>query len=67
MQNVLMTENYASMWFVNCTSDQKPGIVDSDGKTPIISATEIYSGCYGKASINFFHLLRPVIKALPVV
>jgi hypothetical protein len=46
--------NYAGMWFVNCSSDQKPGIVDSDGRTPIINATDIYSGCYGKASLNFF-------------
>jgi hypothetical protein len=31
----------------------KPGIVDKD-LNPIMSQDEFYSGCYGRASINFY-------------
>lgn len=47
-------ETYAGMWFFNATSGTKPGIVDSTGKNPIIDATELYSGCYGRVSVNFY-------------
>lgn len=46
-------EVYAGMWFVNCSSDTKPGVVDEDVQE-IISADEFYSGCYGKVSVNFY-------------
>ena len=35
----------------NCKT--KPGIVDKNGQ-PIIDSTEVYSGCYGHASITFY-------------
>lgn len=40
-------------YFINATSKQKPGIVDKY-LNEIIEPTEVYSGCYGRASINFY-------------
>lgn len=45
---------YAGMWFINANSDNPPGVVGPNPKDKIISATEIYSGCYGRADINFY-------------
>lgn len=45
---------YAGMWFFNANSDRKPGCVGPNPKDAIISATEIYSGCYGKLDVNFY-------------
>lgn len=44
---------YADSYFINANSTRKPGIVDKD-LNPIISKDEFYSGCYGRASINFY-------------
>ena len=44
---------YADCMFINCSSKMKPGIVDKD-LNPIMSQDEFYSGCYGRASINFY-------------
>ena len=41
------------MDFLNCNSNQKPGIVDKD-LNEILDPDEVYSGCWGRASINFF-------------
>lgn len=46
-------EAYADSWFVNATSKTKPGVVDKD-VSPIMDQDEFYSGCYGRASINFY-------------
>lgn len=46
-------EAYIGKMFVNCTSKNKPGLVDADLQ-PIMSQDEFYSGCYGRASINFY-------------
>lgn len=40
-------------YFINANSTRKPGIVDKD-LNPIIDKDEFYSGCYGRASINFY-------------
>ncbi|MDQ1088599.1 DUF2815 family protein [Siphonobacter sp. SORGH_AS_1065] len=45
--------NYAGCYFINASSLTKPGIVDINVK-PILDRSEFYSGCYGKASINFY-------------
>ena len=45
--------NYAGCFFLNASSNTKPGIVDKD-RQPILDTTEFYSGCYGRASINFY-------------
>lgn len=44
---------YAGHYFLNASSKQKPGIVDKNVQ-PILDQTEVYSGCYGRVSINFF-------------
>ena len=44
---------YESMMFLNANSTQKPGIVDKD-LNEILDPDEVYSGCWGRASINFF-------------
>lgn len=44
---------YAGHMFVNANSDSRPGIVDID-LNPIIEREDFYSGCYGRASINFY-------------
>lgn len=40
-------------YVLNASSKLKPGIVDIN-RQEIIDPTELYSGCYGRASINFF-------------
>ncbi len=44
---------YLNSWFLNANSSKQPGIVDQNVQ-PILRQDEIYSGCYGRASINFF-------------
>lgn len=46
-------ENYAGMYFINASSKMKPMIVDRD-KNEILDPMDFYSGCWGRASINFF-------------
>lgn len=46
-------EVYAGCYFLNANCKQKPGLVYKNGQ-PIIDSTELYSGCYGHASINFY-------------
>ena len=44
---------YANSYFINANSVSKPGVVDADCQ-PILDTSEIYSGIYGRASINFY-------------
>ncbi|MCC8106425.1 MAG: DUF2815 family protein [Clostridiales bacterium] len=44
---------YAGSYFVNANSTTAPGIVDAD-RNPILTRSEVYSGVYGRASINFY-------------
>ena len=44
---------YAGHYFLNAGSKQKPGIVDKN-VNPILDQSEVYSGCYGRVSLNFF-------------
>jgi hypothetical protein len=46
-------EEYAGMYFLNASSNNKPGIVDKD-LNEILDPEEVYSGCWGRASINFY-------------
>ena len=50
-------EAYADSYFVNANSGTAPGIVDAD-RNPIIDRSEVYSGVYGRASINFYAFNR---------
>lgn len=40
-------------WVITVSSKQKPVIVDAF-LNPVTNPAEVYSGCYGRASINFF-------------
>jgi hypothetical protein len=46
-------DNYKNSMFINASSMQKPGIVDAD-LNPIMNKDDFYSGCYGRASVNFY-------------
>lgn len=46
-------EAYADAYFINANSATAPGIVDAD-RQPVIDRSEVYSGVYGRASINFY-------------
>lgn len=46
-------EAYKNSYFINANSASKPGIVDAD-RNPILDRSEVYSGVYGRASVNFY-------------
>ena len=46
-------EAYKNSYFINANSKTAPGIVDAD-RQPILDRNEVYSGCYGRASISFY-------------
>lgn len=46
-------EAYKNSYFINANSSTAPGVVDAD-RQPIIDTSEVYSGVYGRASINFY-------------
>ena len=46
-------EAYKNSYFMNANSSTAPGIVDAD-RNPILDHSEVYSGVYGRASVNFY-------------
>ncbi len=46
-------EVYKGHYFVNANSISAPQIVDKSVK-PILDRSEVYSGCYGRVSLNFY-------------
>lgn len=44
---------YEGMFFLNANANQKPGIIDQY-KNEVLDPDEVYSGCWGRASINFY-------------
>jgi len=44
---------YTNCYFLNASSKNKPGVVDQNVH-PVLDATEVYSGCYGRLTINFY-------------
>ncbi len=44
---------YANAYLINANSATAPGIVDAD-LNPILNRSEVYSGVYGRASINLY-------------
>ena len=46
-------DTYKGMYFLNASSKNRPGIVDSNVQ-PILDASEVYSGCYARLTINFY-------------
>lgn len=54
---------YADSYFVNANSITAPGVVDAD-RQPIIDTSEVYSGVYGRASINFYAYATKTAKGI---
>lgn len=46
-------EAYANSYFLNANAKTKPGIVDKNA-APVMDQDQVYSGCYGRASITFY-------------
>ena len=46
-------EAYANSYFLNASCNTQPGLVDKHSKK-IMKQEELYSGCYGHASITFY-------------
>lgn len=48
-------EAFKGMYFINCTSKIRPGIVDtSNPPEAIIDQDDFYSGCWARATLNLF-------------
>lgn len=58
-------EAYENMFFLNASSTRKPQILDRD-MDPITEEEDFYSGCYGRASLNFFAYNRNGNKGIGV-
>lgn len=46
-------EAYADSYFFNANSRQAPQVVDKNVQ-PILDQSEVYFGCYGRISVNFY-------------
>jgi hypothetical protein len=46
-------EAYKNCYFLNASSKQKPGVVDKNVQ-PVLDQSEVYSGCYGRLTLNFY-------------
>lgn len=46
-------EAYAGSYFLNANSREAPQVVDRRVQ-PILDRSEVYSGCYGRISVNFY-------------
>lgn len=44
---------YAGHYFMTISNNTKPGVVDQQVQ-PVLDATEVYSGCYARVSMNAF-------------
>ena len=49
----LTCRDFTRPYFINANSATAPGIVDAD-RQPILERSEVYSGVYGRASINLY-------------
>ncbi|WP_312444653.1 DUF2815 family protein [Lacrimispora sp.] len=49
----LEDEAYADSYFFNANSRQAPQVVDKNVQS-IMDQSEVYSGCYGRISVNFY-------------
>lgn len=56
-------EECKGCWVFTASSKQKPEVVDANVQ-PIISQSEVYSGCYGRVSIRFFAYNRAGKKGI---
>ena len=46
-------EAYAGCYFLNASSKNRPQVVDQNVQ-PVLDATEVYSGCYARLTLNFY-------------
>jgi hypothetical protein len=46
-------EAYENSYFINASCKTKPGVVDKN-RQPVLNQDEVYSGCFGYASITFY-------------
>lgn len=46
-------QEYKGCYFINCSSDNAPGVVGPDGKV-LMDQKAIYAGCYVRADVNPF-------------
>lgn len=46
-------EAYADAFFINANAKTKPGVVDKNAN-PIMEQDDVYSGCFGRASVTFY-------------
>lgn len=44
---------YKGCFFINCSSDNPPGVVGRNGK-PLMDQGKLYSGCFVRADVNAF-------------
>lgn len=58
-------ETYAGHYFLSASSFRMPGIVDKD-RQAILDEDEFYSGCYGRASLNFYAFAASGNKGIAV-
>jgi len=56
-------EVYAGAYYLNTTSKTKPIVTDAE-KRPITDPEDFYSGCYGRARINFYAYNAGVNKGI---
>jgi hypothetical protein len=56
---------FENMMFLNCKSARKPGLLDAS-REEILDEDELYSGAWGKVSINFYAYDRPDGKGVAV-
>lgn len=54
---------YAGHYFLNATAKTRPLVLDYD-KQEIMDLSEVYSGCYGKAVVNFYAYAAPGNKGI---
>ena len=50
-------------WVLRASSKTAPGVVDVN-RQEILNQTEVYSGCYGRASIDFYPFMVPSNKGI---
>lgn len=46
-------EAYQDSYFLNASSKNRPEVVDQNVQ-PVLDATEVYSGCYARLTLNFY-------------
>jgi len=47
------SEDYEGMYFLTASSKSAPMVVDED-RQEVVDTREVYSGCYGRVSVNFY-------------